>query len=546
MLETMSDLMPKPGDWVGAYRIVRQIGKGGMGAVFEAVTDKPGEPQQRAAIKVLHARLSGDPEALARFLNEGRAIAAVDHPGIVRLLETGQLPSGACYIAMEYLDGETLGARLKRERRLGRAGLRIGSEVANALAAAHRRNIIHRDLKPSNIMLVPVSPSPDAPASELREPAEPSERRERAKLIDFGIAKLSVEDKEVQDFHTRTGTMLGTPVYMAPEQCRGVAVTDRTDVYSLGIMLYQALAGRPPFTSQADGDVLAMHILVPPPPLRQLEPAVPENVARFIESMLAKNGAERPSMAEVEVRLRELAEDPSWSQPVAPVGVAADVPSSITPVRAAYQSVDLPTSVTPPPRRPLESVSASLGSATGQSRSVPRRRRGLVLGASAGLVVLAIVGAFLLRATRVPKVEHGRPSVAVAPPPPPTPPTVSPLVTPLREKVQWKLTTVPPGAAVLDEDGSALGLTPWERDEPSGSGAKTVTLRLRGYKEQRITLSRSSPTQLNLTLVSDSTAPKKPPRKKGRPKGTANDNTIIDFKTNRPISAGTVPGRPAP
>ena len=539
MLETMSDLMPKPGDWVGAYRIARQIGKGGMGAVFEAVTDKPGEPQQRAAIKVLHARLSGDPEALARFLNEGRAIAAVDHPGIVRLLETGQLPSGACYIAMEYLDGETLGARLKRERRLGRAGLRIGSEVANALAAAHRRNIIHRDLKPSNIILVPADPSPDAPAAE---------RRERAKLIDFGIAKLSVEDKEVQDFHTRTGTMLGTPVYMAPEQCRGVAVTDRTDVYSLGIMLYQALAGRPPFTSQADGDVLAMHILVPPPPLRQLEPAVPENVARFIESMLAKNGAERPSMAEVEVRLLELADDPAWSQPVAPVGVAADVPSSVTPVRAAYQSVDLPTSVTPPPRRVLESGSATLGSATGQSRSVPSRRRGLVLGASAGLVVLALVGAFLLRTARVPKVEHGRPAVAVTPPTPvPTPPpTVAPLVTPLRDKVQWRLTTVPPGAAVIDEDGRALGLTPWERDEPSGSGEKTVTLRLRGFKEQQITLSRSRPTQLNLTLVGDSTAPKKATRKKGRPRGTANDNTIIDFKTNRPISGGTVPGRPAP
>jgi serine/threonine-protein kinase len=537
MLETMSDLMPKPGDWVGAYRIVRQIGKGGMGAVFEAVTDKPGEP--RAAIKVLHARLSGDPEALARFLNEGRAIAAVDHPGIVRLLETGQLPSGACYIAMEYLDGETLGARLKRERRLGRAGLRIGSEVANALAAAHRRNIIHRDLKPSNIILVPVDPGPDA-----NGPHDPP-RRERAKLIDFGIAKLSVEDKEVQDFHTRTGTMLGTPVYMAPEQCRGVAVTDRTDVYSLGVMLYQALAGRPPFTSQADGDVLAMHILVPPPPLRQLEPAVPENVARFIESMLAKNGAERPSMDEVEVRLRELAEDPAWSQPVAPVGVAADVPSTITPVRAAYQSVDLPTSVTPPPRRPLESGSASLGSATGQSRTMPRGRRGLVLGASVGLVVLAITGAFLLRASRVPKLEHGRPTVAVAPPAP-TPPTVAPLVTPLREKVHWRLTTVPPGATVLGEDGRELGQTPWERDEPSGSGEKTVTLRLRGYKEQQVPLSLSRSAELNLSLVSDPTATKKPTRKKGRPKGTANDNTIIDFKTNRPISGGTVPGRPAP
>ena len=147
----MTDKMPKPDDVVAGYRIVRVIGKGGMGAVFEAVDDKSG---QRAAIKVLHAHLSQDQETTARFLNEAKAIATLDHPGIVRLLSSGPLDDGGCYIAMEFIDGETLSAKLKREKRLGREGLRLASLIASALQAAHRRNIVHRDLKPSKITSV--------------------------------------------------------------------------------------------------------------------------------------------------------------------------------------------------------------------------------------------------------------------------------------------------------------------------------------------------------------------------------------------------------
>ena len=252
--------MPKPDDFVGAYRIVRPIGKGGMGAVFEAVHTRTGKP---AAIKVLHARFTNDTEALARFLAEGRATAKLDHASIVRILETGQLPTGACYIAMEYLRGETLGARLKQKGRLGRDALRIGSQIASALVQAHKKNIIHRDLKPSNLILA--------------EGDADGVGRDQVKIIDFGIAKIA--DDEAGDFRTRTGTMIGTPIYMSPEQCRGVGVTDRTDVYALGVILYQAMAGKPPFFSRADGDILAMHILVEPRPLREVEPSTPPRVS---------------------------------------------------------------------------------------------------------------------------------------------------------------------------------------------------------------------------------------------------------------------------
>ena len=306
----MSELMPKPDDFVGAYRIVRPIGKGGMGAVFEAVHTRTGKP---AAIKVLHARFTNDTEALARFLAEGRATAKLDHASIVRILETGQLPTGACYIAMEYLRGETLGARLKQKGRLGRDALRIGSQIASALVQAHKKNIIHRDLKPSNLILA--------------EGDADGVGRDQVKIIDFGIAKIA--DDEAGDFRTRTGTMIGTPIYMSPEQCRGVGVTDRTDVYALGVILYQAMAGKPPFFSRADGDILAMHILVEPRPLRELEPATPPRVADFIARMLVKNAAERPSMAEVATELVLLADDPEWNAAAAGAAPAA-TPAAIT------------------------------------------------------------------------------------------------------------------------------------------------------------------------------------------------------------------------
>ena len=234
------------------------------------------------------------------------------------------MDGGGCFIAMEYVDGETLSAKLKRENGWVGKGLRLGSEIASALQAAHRRNIIHRDLKPSNVLIK---------ASDGGDP--------KIRIIDFGIAKMAAEDRE-QDFHTRTGTMIGTPVYMAPEQCRGVTVTDRTDVYALGVILYQMLTGRPPFYSQADGDIWRCTSWCRLP-LREVEPAIPENVAAFVERMLAKEGAERPSMAEVEMTLRELADDPGWSGKAA---ITDDTSVSPTPIQPDTAE-SLPTQVSP-------------------------------------------------------------------------------------------------------------------------------------------------------------------------------------------------------
>lgn len=501
----MTDKMPKPDDVVAGYRIVRVIGKGGMGAVFEAVDDKSG---QRAAIKVLHAHLSQDQETMARFLNEAKAIATLNHPGIVRLLNSGPLDEGGCYIAMDFIDGETLSAKLKREKRLGREGLRLASQIASALQAAHRRNIVHRDLKPSNILL---PSSTTAGESEIR-------------IIDFGIAKMSAEDREVQDFHTRTGTMIGTPVYMAPEQCRGVAVTDRTDVYALGIILYQMLTGRPPFYSQADGDILAMHILVPPRPVREMEPAVPEKVASFVEKMLAKEGSERPSMAEVEQALRTLTDDPSWSSPGAAASESTDV--SATPIGG-----DTPESMPTLASRGL--AAPTLGVAMGQAAASTRQnplRRGLALSLAALVVLGALAVALLVRKNPAPKpVVVSQPSI---------------VVTPLPKTVRWMLRTTPDGAEVFDEQGKSLGQTPWSHEQPSGTGSQTVFVRKAGFGELTLSFAKDRDVERSEVLTASQPIQAPPPAAGTRPqpkritpsKGRKNDSLILDFKTHKKLN----------
>src|ERR1700712_3443235 len=224
---------------VGPYRVIARIGEGGMGAVYEAIDETIGK---RVAIKVLHKEHAKNPQISSRFINEARAINVVEHPGIVTVSSFGHLPDETAYIVMELLKGETLNARLKSQggRMQMLDALRLVRQIASALAAAHEKGIIHRDLNPDNIMLVKDSAMPGG---------------ERTKLLDFGIAKLRQEYQGGGDqVMTRAGVMMGTPLYMAPEQCRNASdVDDKADVYSLGVMLYRMLAGKPPFSAPGTG-----------------------------------------------------------------------------------------------------------------------------------------------------------------------------------------------------------------------------------------------------------------------------------------------------
>lgn len=284
------------GTRIGNYRVVRLVGRGGMGAVYEAVHESL---SKRAAIKVLHAHFAQDPQLAARFSNEARALTSMDHPGIVQVFDFGVV-DGTPYIAMEFLNGEPLSKRLKRHHPSPLPlpmALRLCRQMATALATAHSHHVVHRDLKPGNVMIVA---DPEAAAGE------------RVKLFDFGIAKLltprpTSEDLHHGDYETRTGMLMGTPTYMSPEQCRGdAAVDDRTDVYALGVILYQMLAGRPPFFGGGDGEVIAAHIYAAPAALRSFDASIPDEVEGLVFRLLAKQPDARPRMAEVAAQLEAL------------------------------------------------------------------------------------------------------------------------------------------------------------------------------------------------------------------------------------------------
>ena len=260
---------------IGGYRVIRQIGEGGMGTVWIAEHAMLG---RRAAIKILHPSYSTRQDIVTRFFNEARAATAISDPGIIQIFDFGFHTDGSAYIVMELLDGEPLDRRLQRLGALpvGDA-LRICRQVASAVGAAHARGIIHRDLKPENVFVV-------------RDPEVPG--GERAKVLDFGIAKLAGDLGAQQK--TSTSAVMGTPLYMSPEQCRGAGRVDqRSDVYSLGCVLFALVTGHAPFTAEGTGELIMQHMIEPPPRPSTRSLGVPPEVDDLILRCLAKDPAER-------------------------------------------------------------------------------------------------------------------------------------------------------------------------------------------------------------------------------------------------------------
>ncbi|WP_437876878.1 nSTAND1 domain-containing NTPase [Sorangium sp. So ce513] len=276
--------MDLPVDRIGPYRLLRPIGRGGVGRVFAAVHQHMG---QEVALKLLSEESAEDPRRVARFLQESRALAQLDHPGIVRVLHCDKLEDGTAYLVMEYLEGRTLRAWIQRQNGPAPldAALGICRQIADAMVEVHARGIVHRDLKPENVLLVPDEASPLGL---------------RPKIVDFGVAKMPPPASEERaDTHVQTAAhdFLGTSAYMAPEQCKNTAeVTDRADVYALGVVLFELIAGRRPFASSDDVELLYHHVHAEPPHLDELVPSVPPALSTFVSSMLAKAPAERPAM----------------------------------------------------------------------------------------------------------------------------------------------------------------------------------------------------------------------------------------------------------
>lgn len=281
---------------IGPYQLLSQLGKGGMGEVHLALDSRL---QRKAAIKLLPAEFTNDPSRLHRFAQEARAASALNHPNILTIYEIGKVPldQGAVhYIATEYVEGETLRQRMAQPMPIADT-LELACQITAALAAAHEAGIIHRDIKPENLMV---------------------RRDGLVKVLDFGLAKLgetrdaergtrNQEDSPASDIHhsslivhpsTMPGIVMGTPRYMSPEQARGEKVDARTDLFSLGILLYEMLAGQPPFPGLSPMEVISEILTAEPKALRSVRPEVSAKLGKCIHRLLRKNREQRHASAQ--------------------------------------------------------------------------------------------------------------------------------------------------------------------------------------------------------------------------------------------------------
>ena len=379
------------GDIVGGkYRLVKLLGEGGMGAVYEAVQ----EPlNRRCALKVLHKALASDATLVARFKREAEVAASLGHPNIVQVTDFG-FDDGKAFLVMDYLTGEPLASAMERGPMAPERIRFIAAQVLSALDAAHARDIVHRDLKPDNIFLTSVSGV-----------------RDMVKLLDFGIARMTDVDQKM----TTTGQVLGTPAYMSPEQARGRAVDHRTDLYSLGVLMYEALSGRMPVSGSNYHELMFNIVGETPTPLAELCPQLDPGLVAVVERAMAKEVENRfQSAKEMRAAIEALgpvsatpqasvpSQPPAASPAASPAGGPTTDPlaATVTPAAVPALASDPPPAATPAALASTTPATPVAPAVTTPSSSAPSRGRGLLVGAV--VVALLAVGVAAYALTRGP------------------------------------------------------------------------------------------------------------------------------------------------
>ena len=439
------------------YRVVRLIGEGGMGQVYEA---QHVNINKRFALKLLRPEIVSNAEAVARFRQEAWASSSIGHENIIEIEDFATLPTGAVYLAMEFLDGQPLSERMRPgddpALTFGEK-LDVMLQVSSGLAAAHDKGIVHRDMKPENIFL----------AQKYGRPL--------VKILDFGIAKVS--GAEGNRSLTRTGTIFGTPHYMSPEQALGKPLDHRADIYSVGVIMYELFTGKVPFEAESFMGILTKHITTQPTPPRQAAPDrdISPTIEAVILRALAKEPEERyQTMNEMATELAAIAAEvaPEVLQPRPSSQALAQISkplSAVMPSRTA----------TPMPRPP----SGKQPQALDETRPHPKKKSAAPYFAVAAILVAAAAGAVVyVTHAPAPAPAPTPPPVAVVQPPKPAEPTPPP--PPAVEEVI--VDSVPPGAKIYVDD-VAIADTP-ETVKVDKGKTKLIVLKKDGFVDQHETV----------------------------------------------------------
>jgi len=461
----------QPGEMVGEYQIEGKLGEGGFGAVYRATHPLIGKS---AAVKVLGRQFSSNPQMVSRFIAEARAVNQIRHKNIIDIFSFGALGDGRQYYVMELLDGVTFDRLISQRSRLAvEEALPILRGIARALDAAHAKGIAHRDLKPENVFLMH------------------DEGGFQPKLLDFGIAKLLSDPSG--GHKTKTGTPMGTPYYMSPEQCYGRDVDHRTDIYAFGVVVYEALTGKVPFTGETTMEILMQHMNAAPTPPSTLVAGLSPAVDGPVLAMLAKEREARPQSLWAAVEAIAAAAGLPRAPGAAPASLLTQdfaptsTPSSlkVTPANAAAHSADAGAQTF---------LASSMGS--GAVEAPKPRRTGLVVAAVAIPVLLlgGAAGAWRMKsadpgagaASSVTATATGAPS-ASASPSSAIAAASAPSATPKPDKVLVTLTGAPPKAQVF-RGKELVGEASAPVELPYGASPVELTVKAPGYKPHTLTV----------------------------------------------------------
>jgi serine/threonine-protein kinase len=451
----------------GRYQVTRKIGQGGMGAVYEAKHTAIGG---RFAVKVLLDKYAKRDAIVARLKQEAQLATSLDHEHIIRVTDFGTTDDGRTFVVMEFLEGESLAERLARETKLSEQSiLRIASQAASALAAAHAKGIVHRDIKPENLFLI--------------------KRKDQdfVKIVDFGISKnlRASDEQEDQPRLTQTGMVLGTPLYMSPEQARGDEDLDhRVDIYALGVIMYETATGRVPFAGTNYLSVISQVLNDDPKPVRELRPELSDEFEAIVARAMAKRREDRyPSATALLEDIQALLDDPTHSTERA----------RITSPRRRL------------PRPKIPKIAWAIG--------------GIGILIAAVTIAVVMMNGGTPKKTKQDKVVTPPVLVDAAVAPPPLDAYVD-----TTQRMKVHVETVPPGASILKES-EVLGASPLDFTLVKKQKDIKITAQLPGYLDASTTFNPEDEADdaktIKLKLVKDTRPANQRPKQQGSGAGSA-------------------------